>query len=149
MAKKSPKDEQPKDVACKVVDEAASTPAKQLEPFKWKPGQSGNPAGRPKGSKQRLSESFISAMCDDFELHGQTVIDTVRAEKPSDYLKIIASIVPKEFTVRTETLEDMSDEELLDSLEQVRSIATALVGAKASERSGAKSRDKAARGKPN
>lgn len=116
--------------------EAASTAAKHLEEFKWKPGQSGNPNGRPKGSKQRLSESFIAALCQDFETHGQTVIDTVRAEKPADYLKIIASIVPKELTIKTETIEDMSDDELIERLDQVRSVAAALLGSEATSRAG-------------
>ncbi|WP_458193262.1 DUF5681 domain-containing protein [Bradyrhizobium sp. UFLA05-153] len=26
----------------------------------WPPGQSGNPAGRPRGSRSKLSESFLS-----------------------------------------------------------------------------------------
>jgi predicted house-cleaning noncanonical NTP pyrophosphatase (MazG superfamily) len=143
MSDKTPK----QDVS--ATSKAKKNPAEHLAQYQWKPGERPLGAGRPKGSKNKLSEDFVAALCADFEENGPAVIATVRAEKPSDYLKIIASIVPKEFTVRTETLEDMSDEELLDSLEQVRSIATALVGAKASERSGAKSRDKAARGKPN
>lgn len=113
-----------------------------LEQFKWKPGASANPAGRPKGSKNKLSEDFISALCRDFEENGEAVIQTVRSEKPADYLKIIASIVPKELTIKTETIEDMSDEELLERLEQVRSVAAAIIGSEASSRAGS-SRGKA------
>jgi hypothetical protein len=136
----------------KDKDAPASTEDEQRPAHWFKPGQSGNPAGRPKGSKQRLSENFISALCQDFETHGQAVIDTVRSEKPADYLKIIASIVPKELTVNHNNIEDMSDEELLDNLEQVRSLAAALVGShgsKAAARSGTSRRDRATRGKPN
>ena len=32
------------------MEDTDKTPGHQLDPFKWKPGQSGNPAGRPKGS---------------------------------------------------------------------------------------------------
>jgi Family of unknown function (DUF5681) len=28
----------------------------------WKPGQSGNPAGRPKGARSKLGESFLVGM---------------------------------------------------------------------------------------
>lgn len=115
----------------------------------FKPGQSGNPAGRPKGSRSKLSESFLSAMCQDFEKHGQTVIDTVRADKPADYLKIIAAIVPKEFNITTTALEDMSDEDLIDNLDRVRSLTAALIGAAPQEGTRQTRRDKAARGKPN
>ena len=107
-----------------------------LEPFKWKPGVSANPKGRPKGSKNKLSEDFISALCKDFEEHGETVIATVRADKPADYLKIIASIIPKELTIKTDTIEDMTDEELLERLEQVRSVAAAIIGSEAPSRAG-------------
>ena len=59
-------------------------------------GQSGNPTGRPPGSKHKISEKFISALTADFEQHGETVISQVRAEKPEQYLKIVADLVPKD-----------------------------------------------------
>lgn len=62
-------------------------------------GQSGNPAGRPAGSKNRISEKFIQAITADFEQHGETVIEKVRTEKPENYLKIVADLVPKDFNL--------------------------------------------------
>jgi hypothetical protein len=62
-------------------------------------GQSGNPAGRPLGSKHKISEKFISALTADFEQHGETVISQVRADKPEQYLKIVADLVPKDFNI--------------------------------------------------
>jgi hypothetical protein len=59
-------------------------------------GQSGNPSGRPPGSKHKISEKFISALTADFEQHGETVISKVRADKPEQYLKIVADLVPKD-----------------------------------------------------
>jgi hypothetical protein len=59
-------------------------------------GQSGNPNGRVPGSKNKISEKFISALTADFEQHGETVISQVRAEKPEQYLKIVADLVPKD-----------------------------------------------------
>jgi hypothetical protein len=61
-------------------------------------GQSGNPAGKPLGSKHKISEKFISALTADFEQHGEAVIERVRAEKPENYLKIVADLVPKDMT---------------------------------------------------
>jgi hypothetical protein len=69
------------------------------EATRFKPGQVANPHGRPKGSRHKLSEAFISALHADFELHGIDVIKVVRAEFPVDYLKTIASIVPKQFGI--------------------------------------------------
>jgi hypothetical protein len=65
---------------------------------KFKPGKSGNPAGRPKGARSKLGEEFINAMLADFTKNGKLAIETVRDEKPDQYLKVIASILPKEIT---------------------------------------------------
>lgn len=67
---------------------------KQLTP--WKAGQSGNPAGRPKGARSKLSEQFLKDMLADFEQHGAATIAAVRQDKPDQYLKVVASILPKE-----------------------------------------------------
>jgi hypothetical protein len=72
----------------------AKTVPKQLTP--WKPGQSGNPAGRPQGARSKLGEAFIKAMLTDFTEHGNNAIEAVRADKPDQYLKVIAMILPKE-----------------------------------------------------
>lgn len=93
------------------------------------PGEIRNPLGRPKGSRNKLSEEFIAAMCADFEAHGTKAIETVRTERPQDYLKVIASIVPKEFHVKDATLGDLSDNELIELLATVRSL-TASSGTK-------------------
>lgn len=86
----------------KLVDVQQASPqtettrAKQLEPFHWKPGQSGNPKGRPKGSRHKLAEDFVRALSEDFDENGVEAIKKVRAEDPSKYLTIIAQILPKD-----------------------------------------------------
>jgi Family of unknown function (DUF5681) len=65
----------------------------------WEKGVSGNPAGRPKGSRNKFSENLISAFCADFERNGVEVIAAVRSESPVDYLRLAVSIVPKQFGI--------------------------------------------------
>jgi hypothetical protein len=65
---------------------------------RFKPGQSGNPAGRPKGSRNKLGEQFLKKLEADFKRHGEEVIQAVRLEKPDVYLKVVAQIVPKQMT---------------------------------------------------
>jgi hypothetical protein len=96
---------------------------KNLKPFKPGAEWSGNAAGRPKGSRNRLSEEFIAALCEDFELHGEAVIEMVRQAKPADYLRIVAALVPKEFSVEGGSLEDLSDEELMQAIADNRILA--------------------------
>jgi hypothetical protein len=89
----------------------------------WQHGQSGNPKGRPIGSRNKLNEKFILALHDDFAKHGPAVIEKVRETRPEIYLKVIASILPRELHFRTANAFDgISDEELNESLESIRRV---------------------------
>jgi hypothetical protein len=87
---------------------------KHLKPVK--PGEVRNPAGRPKGSRNKLSDAFLQALADDFEAHGKGVVEKVRTERPQDYLKIVASVMPKRMEVEdvgpVRRAADLSDDEL-------------------------------------
>jgi hypothetical protein len=80
------------------------------KPWQFRPGQSGNPAGRPKGSRNRHSENFLREFSDDFEQHGRAVIEKVRLEQPATYLRIAADLLPRESTldVNVDILHDVT-----------------------------------------
>lgn len=84
------------------------------------PFQPGN-SGRPKGSRNKLGEAFVTALHDDFQEHGVAAIVAVRSERPHEYLKVIASLLPKELKVTTES--DLTDEQLD---QRIRQLAAAL-----------------------
>lgn len=66
------------------------------KPWLFQPGQSGNPAGRPKGTRNALTKAYLEALAADFREHGPQVIEAVRVEKPEVYMKCVAMLVPKE-----------------------------------------------------
>jgi hypothetical protein len=97
-------------------------PAHLRDDLKFKPGQSGNPNGRPKGSRNALGEAFLEAMHEDFKAHGVEAIQKVRDEKPDQYLKVIASILPKDLNVNINNMDDLSDDELRARIRSLESV---------------------------
>lgn len=61
-------------------------------------GNNGSP-GRPLGARNRLREAFLTALEDSFKAHGTVTIEASRIEKPTEFLKIIASVLPKDVEI--------------------------------------------------
>ena len=75
----------------------------------WRPGQSGNPKGRPKGTRNKLSEQFLLDMhkvwTEVTEIEGKAsvmALDVIRAvaiKEPSKMLSAMVQVLPKDFQV--------------------------------------------------
>ena len=61
----------------------------------WQKGQSGNPAGRPKGARNLLSESVLKELISHWEENGLDAIDRTCKEQPAAYLRAVLSLVTK------------------------------------------------------
>ncbi len=104
-------------------DAEKAAPIQRVIGRPFEAGKSGNPFGRPKGSRNKLGEAFIEALHEDFKTNGMVAIERCRSEKPDAYLKVIASILPKDVNLNVTALNDMSDDELFDTLATVRNLA--------------------------
>jgi hypothetical protein len=97
-----------------------------LKPFR--PGQSGNPIGRKRGSRNKISEDFLSALADDFSQHGASIIAKVRKTRPHEYLKIVASVIPRELDVKPPpaSVEDLTIDELTELIRESREAVASM-----------------------
>jgi hypothetical protein len=81
--------------------------------FKKLKSARGNPAGRPRGTRNQLTEAVVCALLRDFRLHGQKAIARVRRENPSVYLRVLGMLVPREARVEhVDPITQLSDEML-------------------------------------
>ena len=74
------------------------------------PFEPGRPktGGRVKGARNKLSMAFVEALAKEFEEHGAEAIRICRVERPTEFIKIIASIMPKEFEITDNRLADIT-----------------------------------------
>lgn len=94
----------------------------------FKPGQSGNPGGKPKNARNRLQVKFLEALADDFETHGVKAIENARRDDPMGYVKAIVQLMPKQVE-DTKPLDDVSDAELVAGIALLRAhLSAANVG---------------------
>jgi hypothetical protein len=52
----------------------------------WKPGQSGNPKGRPKGARSKLSEIFLQEFLDVWTVEGKAALERMAREFPEKFV---------------------------------------------------------------
>jgi hypothetical protein len=63
------------------------------------PGEVRNPAGRPKGSKHKLSEAFLRELTEAWEEHGKAALNKLAVEDPVNFVRVAASVIPREFGI--------------------------------------------------
>ena len=95
----------------------------------FQPGQSGNPNGRRPGCRNKFNEAFITDFYKDWAQHGAEVIEAVRTLHPQIYLRVAASIVPRDVHIRSESMfAGMSNDEVDTLLVEIRRQLAARAG---------------------
>lgn len=69
-------------------------------------GSVGNPAGRPKGSRNKLGEAFVQDFLTVWKEGGIDAVRRVMMEDPGKFCQIAAGLLPKDVTVKHEAGED-------------------------------------------
>ena|SRR6516164_3119226 len=77
--------------------------------------------GRRKGSRDRIATALLEAIAKDFEAHGEQAVKICRLEEPTQYLRVVASLLPRELEVtHHNSLRDLTDDELEIFVAQLR-----------------------------
>ena len=68
-----------------------------------------NGGGRKKGGRNRLTDTLLTAIENDFAEHGASALAQLRGADPAAYIRIVASLVPRELVMKREQEVDFSD----------------------------------------
>jgi hypothetical protein len=55
---------------------------------------------------------MVRDFCESWEKYGAQAIETLRKKKPVDYVRIAAQLIPKEFLVKDQAADGMTDDQL-------------------------------------
>lgn len=98
----------------------------------FKAGEVGNPAGRPKGSRNRFAEQFVQDFLADWEANGAQALADCRVKDVAAYINAASKLLPKDFNI------NMTSEANLDKFleqfddNQLKELLTGLVALGAS-----------------
>ena len=102
-----------------MSDDCENTQPKRIV---GRPFEPGNP-GRPKGARNKLQERIVEDIYEAWQDKGAAAIDAMIADKPGDFVKVVAGLMPKEATLNINDHSELTDAELT---ERVRSLAAQL-----------------------
>lgn len=69
---------------------------------RWPKGQSGNPAGRPVGARQRISEQLLADLASVWETHGESVLTRLAVSEPGKLAQIAYGLLPRDVFISVE-----------------------------------------------
>jgi hypothetical protein len=89
-------------------------------PNRWPAGVSGNPNGRPTGSRTAFSEGFMRDVAASWDVHGMKAIEHTAKSNPAGYFAICARLVPQNVAVSIQTHASALDAHDLSILRAIR-----------------------------
>jgi hypothetical protein len=86
----------------------------KLAQFQFAKGVSGNPKGRPPGTRSLLHKRFLTDLLQHWEQEGHKAIDLCFKEQPATYLKVVASLLPREDILKVGPLSELDENEFAE-----------------------------------
>jgi hypothetical protein len=85
-------------------------------------------SGRVKGSRNKISEAFLHDLATEWEASGPDALKIMAKDEPGNFVKVVAALLPKEFSIEDNRLADLNDEELDLLINELRAkLRTAIV----------------------
>jgi hypothetical protein len=72
----------------------------------------------PTPTRERLGAALVARLAEDFAVHGAATIERVRSDHADAYLRLIATLLPKEAPPRA-LLEGLTDDELAAAIAEL------------------------------
>ncbi|WP_050596168.1 hypothetical protein [Mesorhizobium sp. WSM1293] len=106
-----------------MTDKTATGPTRR-KPARRRPAAKPATTQKPprKRAKKTLGDDFLAAVRADFRTHGAGVIAEVRADKPDQYLKIVLSVLPKDFDAKINQMDGLSDDEIRSRIRALEAV---------------------------
>ena len=95
-----------------VPDNTGGKQVSALNSGRFEPGRSGNPRGRPRGSRNKLAEAFLHDLLSEWAEHGTDAVRCVREDDPAAFLRVVAVIVRNVDEPPPDDVKNLTDAEL-------------------------------------
>ena len=66
---------------------------------RWRTGVSGNPTGKLKGTRSRLSRAYVADLAKVYSKRGFKALDNLAQDDPEAFLRLVAALVPRDLKV--------------------------------------------------
>jgi hypothetical protein len=73
----------------------------------------------PSSAPDNSGDGFLDAFRADWQANGATTIQKLRTEKPADYVRIALSLFAKVEDQESDPLHELTDDELVDRIEEI------------------------------